>query len=298
MKQKILVSGSLVYDKIMDFKGKFSEHIMADKIHSLSVCFVVDKMKVNFGGTAGNIAYNLKLLGEEPVILSQAGSDFGDYKKWLMKNRITLDGLKILKDKNTTSAHIVTDLADNQITALHLETMGVASGITQRKVKTFGQIGMAIVSPGNVKDMIDAVRIYKKLGIAYIADPGQQIPALNSRELEFLIKGARALIVNDYEMELVRKKIKKQIKNLIDILVITYGAQGSVILNKNKKIKIKAVKPKKIVDPTGAGDAYRAGFIKGLVSGWDLKKSGKFASFVAKHPVEYYGTQEHGIINI
>ena len=298
MKKKILVSGSLAYDRIMDFRGKFSDYIMADKIHALSVCFVIDKVKVNFGGTAGNIGYNLKLLGEEPIILSQAGKDFGEYKRWLVKNKISLDGVRILKNKNTASAHIITDRADNQITALHLETMAVASGINEKKVKKFNNIGLAIISPGNIKDMMDAARIYKKLNIPYIADPGQQIPVLSKRELEFLIKGAEVLIVNDYEEELTKKKLKKQIRKLVNILIITYGAKGSVILNNNKKIKIKAVKPKKIVDPTGAGDAYRAGFMKGFIAGWDLRKCGELASRIAKYPLEYYGTQEHDIINI
>jgi len=298
MKHKILVSGSLVYDKIMDFHGKFSDHIMPEKIHSLSVCFVVDKIKVNFGGTAGNIAYNLKLLGEQPVILSQAGADFSNYEKWLRKNRLILSGIKLLKDKNTAVAHIVTDRADNQITALHLETMGIPCGITEKKVRNFGQVAMAIVAPGNTQDMLAAVGVYKKLGIPYIADPGQQIPLLSARELDFLIKNAKALVGNDYEIALIMKALRlgknmEAIKRLADVLVVTYGAQGSVIYSNHKQIKIKAVRPRKIVDPTGAGDAYRAGFIKGIVSGWDLKKCGELASWLAEFPVEHYGTQEH-----
>lgn len=296
MQHKILVSGSLAYDKIMDFKGRFSEHIMADKIHSLSVAFVVDKLKVNFGGTAGNIAYNLKLLGLEPVILSQAGNDFGSYRKWLVENKIGLAGVKMVKSKNTAVAHIVTDRDDNQITALYLETMGVARGINEKLVRKFMPVDMAVAAPGNTRDMVDAARVYKKLGIEYIADPGQQIPALSARELEFLIKGTKVLIGNDYELELIGQKIKKslnEIRGMVEIVVITYGAKGSTILSQGKRIKIKAVKPKKIIDPTGAGDAYRAGLIKGLVSGWDLGKCGELASWVAKHPVEYYGTQEH-----
>jgi adenosine kinase len=297
MKNKILVSGSLVYDKIMDFKGKFSDHIMADKIHSLSVCFLVDKLKINFGGTAGNIAYNLKLLGEEPIILSQAGADFGDYSKWLKKNKICMDGIKLINSKNTASAHIVTDTSDNQITALHLETMGVASGINERKIKSFGRAFIGIVSPGNAEDMMSAARVYKKLGIAYIADPGQQIPALNSRELGYLVKDAYGLMCNDYELELIMKKLGlrsiKSLEKLVGFLVVTLGAKGSVIHSQGKRIKIPVIKPRRVVDPTGAGDAYRAGFIKGLSLGFDLEKSGKLGSWVAKFPVEYYGTQEH-----
>ena len=239
----------------------------------------------------------MKLLGEEPVILSQAGADFSNYEKWLRKNRLILSGIKLLKDKNTAAAHIVTDRADNQITALHLETMGVPCGITERKVRNFGQVAMAIVAPGNTQDMLDAVRVYKKLGIPYIADPGQQIPLLSARELDFLIKNTRVLIGNDYELALIMKVLKhtsiEAIQRLVEVLVVTYGAQGSVIYSNHKQIKIKAVRPRKIVDPTGAGDGYRAGFIKGIVSGWDLKKCGELASWTAKFSVEHYGTQEH-----
>lgn len=290
---KILVSGSLVYDKIMDFQGKFSDHIMAGKIHSLSVSFIVDKLKINYGGTAGNIAYNLKLFGQEPVILSQAGDDFGEYKKWLIKNKISTEGIKLIKGRNTASAHIITDRDDNQISALYLATMGIDSGLKEKKIKDFGKVKLAIVSAGNIDDMMTAVRIYKKLGIPYIADPGQQIPILGKAELEFLTRGAMALIVNDYEAELIRRKIKKEVKKIVEVLVVTYGAKGSVIFYKGSSIKIAAVRPKKVVDPTGAGDAYRAGFIKGLVSGWELRKCGELASWAAKFPVEHYGTQEH-----
>lgn len=295
-KQKILVSGSLAYDKIMDFNGQLKDHIMIDKIHKLSVSFMVNKLKINFGGTAGNIAYNLKLLDLEPIIISQAGDDFLNYKKWLLKNKISLEQIKIIKNKNTATAYIITDKVDNQITALHLATMGVPVNINQQKIKKIGKVDLAIVSPGNKEDMLKAVKVYKKMGITYIADPGQQIPVFNSQEMDNFIKGARVLIVNDYEFDLIRKKItktQKQIEKMVEILVITYGSVGSKIFSNNKMIKIKAVQPQKIADPTGAGDAYRAGLIKGLIEGWELKKSGELAAWVAKHAVEHYGTQEH-----
>lgn len=295
-KAKILVSGSLAYDRILDFNGRFAEHIMPEKIHKLSVSFVVEKERINFGGTAGNIAYNLKLLGEEPIILSQAGKDFDHYKNWLVKNKIDISGVKIIKDKNTASAHVITDLDDNQITALHLETMGIPRGISALLIKTLQPINLAIISPGNIQDMLNSTRVYKKLKIPYIADPGQQIPALSAIQLKELIGGAKALFCNDYEIELIKQKIKKsrkQIEQIVEMLVITYGAEGSVIYSEGREIKIGIVKPKKVVDPTGAGDAYRAGFIKGLISGWDLKRCGELAAWVAKWPVEYYGTQEH-----
>jgi len=293
----ILISGSIVYDKIMDFPGKFSDHIMPNKIHSLSVCFLVNKLRVNFGGTAGNIAYNLKLLGENPIILSQAGKDFGEYKKWLKKNKISDKEIKIIKNKNTASAHIITDKSDNQITAMYLETMDVSRGITKKIIKKYFPIAVAIISPGNTEDMFEAAKGYKKFNIPYIADPGQQITIMTARQLEFLAKGAKVLMCNDYELALIMKTLRHKnietLKRLVEILVVTYGANGSIIYDRDRKIKIKACKPKKIVDPTGAGDAYRAGFIKGMVLGWSLSKCGELASRIARYPVEHYGTQEH-----
>lgn len=310
---KILVSGSLAYDMILDFHGRFADHIMPDKIHKLSVSFVVEKEKINFGGTAGNIAYNLKLLGLRPIILSQAGqADFSDYQRWLLKNRISTAGIKILKNKRTAAAHVMTDLDDNQITALHLETMGIARGITAALIQKFLPVALAIVSPGNVSDMLQAATVYKKMKIPYFADPGQQIPALSSWQLKTLINGALGLFCNDYESSLILKTLKhkntkaqkhesttanawqvKTLQQMVKILVITYGAAGSVIHHQGKAIKIATIRPKKVVDPTGAGDAYRAGFIKGVVSGFDLKKCGELAAWVASHAVEHYGTQEH-----
>lgn len=292
----ILVSGSIVYDKIMDFPGSFIDHIVPHKIHSLSVCFLVNNLRINFGGTAGNISYNLKLLGENPIILSQAGRDFSAYRTWLKKNKISDKEIKIIKNQDTASAHIITDKNNNQITAMHLATMGVPRGITPAIIKKYQPVTLAIIAPGNINDMLAAAKIYQQFNIPYIADPGQQIPIMNARQLDFLIKKSKVLICNDYEIELIKNKMhkaKKQLRNLVDILVITYGAKGSVIYNGSGVIKIKADLPQRVVDPTGAGDAYRAGFIKGLVQAWPLAKCGELASRVAKYPVAHYGTQEH-----
>ncbi len=286
----------MVYDKIMDFPGRFVDHIIPEKIHALSVNFVVEKIEVKVGGTAGNIAYNLKLLGEEPVIFSQAGRDFGLYQKWLRRNRIASDEIRLVPRKDTTVAHIITDRDDNQIAALHLETMGVPCGITAQKVKRYLPAALAIIAPGNIADMMNAARVYKKLGIRYIADPGQEIPLLSARELNYLIKGAHLLISNDYEFAQIQKKLKQSEKEILrkaETVVVTRGDRGSLIYHQAHTYTVKAVRPKKVVDPTGAGDAYRAGFIKGLVSGWSLPRCGEFASYIAKFPVEHYGTQEH-----
>lgn len=306
-KINILVSGSLVYDRIMDFPGYFKEHIMPDKIHVLNVSFVVNGLKESFGGTAGNIAYNLALLGEKPTILSCVGNDFGQYSKWLKKNKIDISQIKIVKNKNTSSCYITTDKADNQITAFNPGALVCERGAL-KNLKA--NDGIAIIAPGNNKDMENYASTYKKSGIKYIFDPGQQITALSPAALKKCINGAEVLIGNDYEISLIMKKIGWTLKGVVDkvgMLIITKGEKGSEIYSKNhrqghrnsgtggtsKKVKIKAVKLKNVVDPTGAGDAYRAGLIKGLINGWPLERAGKLASVVASFAVEKQGTQEH-----
>ncbi len=307
-KAKILVSGSLVYDRIMDFPGKFADHIMPDKIHILNVAFAVNGLRESFGGTAGNIAYNLALLGERPTILSTAGRDFGLYRKRLLKNKIDVSRVQVVKNKNTASCYITTDMADNQITAFNPGALAGQCRDALQCVSTNKNNFLAIISPGNIKDMENYARFYKKVGIKYIFDPGQAITALKPNVLKASIKGAEALIGNDYEVGLLSKKTGWTINEIIDkvgMLIITKGEKGSEIYKRAltsqppftrgviKAMKIPAVKLKKIIDPTGAGDAYRAGFIKGMVQGWDAKKCGQLASVVASFAVEKYGTQEY-----
>jgi adenosine kinase len=293
MVQNILISGSLVYDRIMDFPGKFSDHILPEKIHILNVAFPIEKMEENFGGTAGNIAYNLSLLGESPYILTCVGKDFSAYEKWLLKNKIKISEIKKLKNKYTAGAYIMTDKADNQITGFN----GAAMNIPRGKVKSgILKNSIAIVSPGNIQDMADYPNLYKQKKVRYIFDPGQAIPGLNKKALISGLSGAEILIGNDYEIEMIKKKIgwpEKKLITKIKILIITKGEKGSVIYAQGKKIIIKACRPRKVIDPTGAGDAYRAGVIKGLLLNWDFKKIGQFASAVASFAVEKYGAQKH-----
>ena len=291
---KILVSGSLAYDKIMNFSGKFAEHILPGKIHVLNVSFPVDDLKQNFGGTAGNIAYNLKLLGEEPIIFASAGNDFDVYAKWLKKHNIDFSGIKIIKNQTTACAHIITDKSDNQITGFHFGAMQSSAGsIPDKLIK---ETKLAIISPGNIGDMVNYSKQCREKGLDYIFDPGQAIPAFSGQQLKKSISGAKVFIVNDYEMSLTLKKIawdKKQLKKKVEIIITTLGDKGSVIEDKGKIIRILTAKPKNISDPTGAGDAYRAGLIKGLANNWDLKKAGQLAATVSAYTVEKYGTQTH-----
>lgn len=290
----IVVSGSLVYDRIMDFPGYFKDHIMPDKIHILNVAFAVNSLKESYGGCAGNIAYNLALLGERPIIASCAGKDFGQYGKWLKKNKVDISQINILKNKNTASCYIITDKSDNQITGFNPEALSCERG--EIPLDPFIKGGIAIIAPGNGKDMENYAKIYKKKGIRYIFDPGQQITSLSGAMIKRSLSGAEVLIGNDYEISLITKKTGWTINAIIDkvgMLIITKGEKGSLIHQGKKKYNIPAVKIKKTIDPTGAGDAYRAGLIKGLVNGWPIEKTCRLASVVASYAVEKRGTQEH-----
>ena len=291
--KKILVSGSIVYDRIMDFPGLFADHILPDQTHILNVSFTLERTDESFGGTAGNIAYNLALLKEPAVLLGLVGHDFTRYGQWLKKNKIDFSLVKQSKKEATASAYIMTDKADNQISGFYPGPMDVEYCSLVKKIKN---PSLAIVSPDFKPRMIAYVRLYKEMGLDYIFDPGQQITSFTASELHRVIKGSKILIGNDYEIKLILDKLNlahDKLEKLVDILVITKGADGSEIHSKDGQINIKPVKVKKVIDPTGAGDAYRAGLIKGLVSGASLEKSAQLASTIAAYAVEQQGTQAH-----
>ncbi len=290
---KILVSGSLAYDRIMDFPGYFKDHILPDKIHNLNVSFFISKLNENFGGTAGNISYNLALLGEKPIIFSAVGNDFARYKKWLEKHGVDLSKIKIIKNERTAFANMITDQADNQISAF---CPGAMANPCLIKYDKSYKNSLAIIAPGLVKDMTRLVKFYDKRGISYIFDPGQAIPLLSANNLKEGIRKAKAFIFNDYELSMVTKKTcweKSDILENVEILATTLGNKGSIIKTRGKTYKIPPAKPKSTIDPTGAGDAWRAGFIKGLIEDWPLEVVGRFASVAACYAVENYGTQTH-----
>ncbi len=290
---KILVSGSIVYDRIMVFPGFFKDHILPEQTHILNVSFTLERTDESFGGTGGNIAYNLALFKEPVALLGLVGHDFGPYQKWLAKNKI--DTSKIKKDKKiaTASAYIMTDKADNQLTGFF---PGSADYKYCQIVKKFKDPKIAIISPDYKLRMLEYAKLYKKLGIDYIFDPGQQVTTFNAAELKKCIQGAKILIGNDYEIKLISNILGKslaEIKKMIFLLIVTKGAKGSDIYLDNEKIIIPAASVKKIVDPTGAGDAYRAGLIHGLVNGKSLEETGRIASVIAAYAVEKRGTQNH-----
>jgi adenosine kinase len=291
---KIIISGSLAYDRIMDFPGHFSDHILPGKIHVLNVCFQVNGMKEKFGGTAGNIAYALTLMGEIPIISATIGHDNHRYLEWLIKNGISTENIKIIEKEFTASAYITTDLADNQITGFNPGAMKYSSSLDFNKLNPADTI--VIVSPGNLEDMMNYPRACKARGIDYIFDPGQSLPVLDAKELADAIEGCRILISNDYELDLIMTKTglnKEDLLKRVRVIIVTLGEQGSRVLTGDGDINIPVVKPRKVEDPTGAGDSYRGGLISGLIRGMDIEQCARMGSACASFAVECYGTQDY-----
>jgi adenosine kinase len=290
----IIVSGSLAYDRIMDFPGYFSDHILPEKVRVLNVCFQVNGMKEKFGGTAGNIAYALTLLGEKPQVSATLGQEEHKYLEWLKKNGISSDNIKIIKDEFTASAYITTDKANNQITGFNPGAMNYSSSLEFDNLDP--KETLVIISPGNLEDMLNYPRLCKARGIDYIFDPGQSIPMLEPEDLVQVIDGCRILVSNDYELDLILNKTGLKKEALLErarTIIVTMGELGSRISTLNGEIEIPAAKAKIVRDPTGAGDSYRGGMISGLVHGKDVEESARIGSVCASFSVECYGTQEY-----
>jgi adenosine kinase len=290
----IYVSGSMAYDRIMDFPGKFSDYILPDKIHVLNVCFNVNGLVEKFGGTAGNIAFSLSLLNERPFIIAAIGKDYRNYFEWLQKNNISVDGIKIIPEEFTAGAYITTDMSDNQITGFNPGAMKYPSGYTFEQARPNGAI--VLIAPGNIEDMTGYARTCRAGKIPYICDPGQSLTKWDKQTLTEWLDGALLLITNDYELEVIMKITgldRKRLLALAGTIITTLGENGSVIVTGDTEVPVPAAKAGKVVDPTGAGDAYRAGLLKGMALGKDLPTAAKIGAVAAVYAIEKYGTQEH-----
>lgn len=289
---KVLVSGSLAYDRIMDYPGLFAEHVLPDKGNRINLSFLVETLSVEFGGTAGNIAYSLALLGEHPEIIASAGSDFASYKSHMLLHGINSHTLRIVGGEMTSSAFIFTDKEDNQIAAFY---PGAGGSAYDTPVNTEGR-ALAIVSPGCVQDMVALPRQYHRQNFRYLYDPGQQVLALSADELREGIAGAFVVFANDYEMGLIAQKTgwtEDAILERVPTLVITHGPNGSRVRMRAGDAQVPAVALDAVIDTTGAGDAYRAGFIKGMLVGLTYEQCARLGSTVASYCVEQHGTQRH-----
>lgn len=291
----ILVSGSLAFDQIMDFPGKFSDHIMPDKIHMLNVSFLVEKMRKGFGGIAGNIAYSLSLLGTDVSILAAAGKDFESYQDFLKKHNVETKYIRIFFELFSSTAVGIVDGRDNNIWGYHMGADQRSTELTLSTVKE--KIDFGIVAPQNPKTMLKLAAEYTKEKIPFMFDGGMQLPWLSSADLLKVFKGAEIIIGNDYEVAVMEKKLKMKSLNEFakkgKIIITTLGEKGSEIAFRNEKIKVKIAKVKKALDPAGAGDAYRAGFMAGFVRKLPLKTCGQMGSLSSAYTVETFGTTTH-----
>lgn len=301
----VLVTGTLGYDYIMDFPGRFAERIMPNKIHKISLSFLVNKLNKQFGGTAGNIAYTLRLLGVTPIILAPAGKDFALYKSFLQKNKISISSIAVYKNVGMGSYFVVTDRDDNQIGSFFIGANKYAKNLSLEKNIT--NVSLAVVAPTEPEAMKKYVTECRRFGLPYVYDPAFQIGSFSQEELMAGISGAKILIGNDYEIDLITDKMKithEELRAMVPIVVTTLGNKGSIIETRQEAIHIRPARPKNVSDPTGAGDAYRAGFLAGYLrlTGSDpvreltsdqLTICGQMGSVAAVYTVEKYGTVTH-----
>ncbi len=288
-----LVCGSFAYDSIMLFPDYFKNHILPDKVHMLNVCFVVPKMRREYGGCAGNIGYNLKLLGSDPVVMGTAGQDFDAYATWLDSVGIDRTHIRVLDDDFTAQAMITTDLDDNQVTAFHVGAMAHAH---LNKVSDAKDISIGIVAPDGKDGMLQHAEQFAEAGIPFIFDPGQNVPIIDRDELVKTFEHATWLTFNDYEWQLIEDKTELTTDSVLDLvkaLIVTRGAEGSLIYTKEKCHEIPAAKADEVLDPTGCGDAYRAGLLYGLMNDMDWETTGRIASLIGAIKIAKNGTQNH-----
>jgi adenosine kinase len=290
-----LICGSVAYDTILVFPDRFEAHILPDKLHILNVAFLVPEMRREFGGCAANIAYSLRLLGDVGLPMATAGHDFGPYRERLESLGVRLDYVKVIDDSFTAQAFITTDLDDNQITAFHPGAMQHAH--VNKVSDVTSPIALGIVAPDGRQAMIEHAAQFAAAKIPFIFDPGQGLPMFGGTELKEFIEQATWVAVNDYEWGLLQQKTgltAEDIAAKVDALIVTKGAAGSVIYTSGRTFDIPCVKPPAIVDPTGCGDAYRAGLIHGLLRGLDWETTGRLASLMGSIKIESRGPQNHG----
>jgi adenosine kinase len=289
----ILVTGSIAYDTIMVFQDRFKNHLLPDQLHILNVCFVAPEMRREFGGTAGNIGYNLKLLGEDPMLMATVGDDIQPYLYRFEKLGIDARHLKRIAGQFTAQAFITTDLDDNQITAFHPGAMNHAH---QNHVT--GALGakLAIIGPDGKEGMLQHARECAASGVPFLFDPGQGLPMFSKAELDEMVRLADYLAVNDYEGRLLVEKTGRTLEAIakdLKALVATQGAGGSIIHAGGKRFEIPAVAADALLDPTGCGDAYRSGLLYGISRGWDWERTGRLASVMGSIKIAHRGGQNH-----
>jgi adenosine kinase len=290
---KIIVTGSIAFDYLMSFPGKFVEHFLPEHLQKVSLSFLVDTMDKRRGGCAPNIAYTLALLGQRPFLMATAGQDFGEYNEWLGAAGVDTSLVKIVPDKFTASFFCSTDTANSQIASFYTGAMAHAAELSFR---TVDEIGLVIISPNDPAAMTQYAEECRTLHAPFIFDPGQQCARMSGDDLRDGIAGARVLICNDYEFELIRQKTgmsEDDVQKQAELLVITRGEEGCSLYEKGNRIDIAAVAPTRIVDPTGVGDAFRGGFMTGIAEGAPFRVSAQMGIVAATYALEHLGGQSH-----
>lgn len=289
-----LICGSMAYDTIMVFPDQFKNHILPEQVHILNVCFMVPELRREYGGCAGNIAYNLKLLGVDPLVMATVGKDFDPYAQWMAHFGLSREFILTMEDSYTAQAYITTDTSDNQITAFHPGAMSLSHNI---HVPRDRDIPLGIVAPDGKEGMVQHANEFAEAGIPFIFDPGQGMPMFNGDELLAFAEQARWITLNDYESQLMLDRTGlslEQLAQCVEALIVTRGSQGSIIYTQAHVYEIPAARPHAVLDPTGCGDAYRAGLIYGLLEGLDWPETGRIASLMGAIKIETAGTQNHG----
>jgi len=293
MTMRALISGSIAFDTIMVFKDRFGNHLLPDQVHILNVSFLVDNLRREFGGCAGNIAYTLNLLGDEALPVAAVGRDFQAYAAWLQTCGIPTTHLLHHADSYTAQAYITTDLDDNQITAFHPGAMSFAH---LGKIPTDAGADIGIVAPNGKQAMLEHCRQFAEAGIPFVFDPGQGLPMFDAEELANMVALSSWVSVNDYESRLMAERMQLSVEAIaerVQGLIVTRGSQGSVIHSAGRRIDIPPVPAEAVLDPTGCGDAYRAGLLYGLARGLDWEVTGRIASVLGAIKVATHGTQNH-----
>jgi adenosine kinase len=283
----------MAFDTIMVFQDQFKNHILPDQVHILNVSFLVPEMRRNFGGCAGNIAFNLHMLGGDGLPMGTVGTDFSPYAAWLEGHGIRLDGLREVGDSYTAQAYITTDQDDNQITAFHPGAMNFSH---ENRVDDIHGVTIGMVSPDGRQGMIEHAEQFAEAGIPFVFDPGQGMPMFDGRDLEGFVAQASWLAFNDYEARLMQERTGKSPRQLareVEAVIVTRGGEGSIIYAGGREIEIPLAPARHLVDPTGCGDAYRGGLLYGLQNGLDWEVTGRIASLMGSIKIEHAGTQNH-----
>lgn len=289
----LIVTGSIAFDYLMSFPGKFSEHFLQDHMSRVSVSFLVDTMDKRRGGCAPNIAYTLALLGERPRLMGTAGQDFGDYREWLEAAGVDCSLVRQVEGKFTASFFCSTDVDNNQIASFYTGAMAHAAELSFRTVQG---CDLTIISPNDPAAMVQYAEECRTLGVPYIFDPSQQVARLSGEELKDGLVGSTILICNDYELEIIKQKTgfdEDQVRARTSALVVTRGEKGSSVFHGSERIEVQAVPPSRVVDPTGVGDAFRGGFMKGMAAGADYRTCARLGSVAATYALEHLGGQSH-----